>query len=308
MLLALLLALAMAAAAQGDGDTDDASTTSVVPRLTEAAKASTAPARVDKGLGRCPFCPANRTRAAVAAAAKSVVVVRVTKSARSEADEAGDGGLSRDYTGLEQLEGACSVAKLVQEVSRPDVEGRCEAGDRLRKGRVYRLSGQCEGRTFFADPCGLRERLSREEAALLGGSGPSTAPTEHREQLLRKRLAAAERQRDEARAETTKLKKQGDKAAKRTAQGARHVGEATEAARRAATLVHSALAAARRERRKAREVLDALPPSAAPSLREGLARLVSLADKAAHRDAQAQEAARGLAPLLHKAAAKLRPQ
>jgi hypothetical protein len=106
------------------------------------------------GLGSCPFCPANRTRAAVAAAARGTLVVKLQKEGAAVSDAAGDGGLSRDYEGFAVVEGACPAGRLVQEVSRPDSPGQCERDDALRVGRTYSLSGQCEGKTFFLDPCG----------------------------------------------------------------------------------------------------------------------------------------------------------
>ncbi len=52
------------------------------------------------------------------------------------------------------LEGRCPARKLVMEVARP--EGRCR--DTLNKNDVVLVSGSCEGKTFFLDPCGLFEK------------------------------------------------------------------------------------------------------------------------------------------------------
>jgi hypothetical protein len=223
--LALLLCafVCCTSAAWWDEDGTTATTTSTTTRT---ASGSSAPDTLSPrmsleervaGLGSCPFCPANRTRAGVAAAARGTLVVTLQKAGAAVSDAAGDGGLSRDYEGFAVVEGACPAGRLVQEVSRPDSPGQCDRGEALRVGHTYRLSGQCEGKTFFLDPCGLLERLSREEAGALGAAPPS------------------ERNNEERKAEVKRLKRQERKMKKKLAALKQRVAAATaraEAARK----------------------------------------------------------------------------
>jgi hypothetical protein len=164
-----------------------------------STRASPAPRVVPsfvKGLSNCDFCKTNRTLESEAKAAKSILVVRIKKSANAVKDDAGDGSLSRDYDEFSIVEGSCPAVKLVQEVARPD-EGKCSEKNILKQNGVYRVSGVCEGRTFFLDACGLRKKLRGDDVTSSGAVDEGQRKMKKKMKELKKRVKRLKRERDE---------------------------------------------------------------------------------------------------------------
>ena len=105
-------------------------------------------------LGACPWCPARDT-AQVYDEARVILAVSIRNAGYSS-----DGGQRwdvSDFNLVRTLRGNCGQLAAM-EVLQHHHGKNCDNG--LRLGRVYVLSGTCLGRTFFADPCGVRLSLS----------------------------------------------------------------------------------------------------------------------------------------------------
>ena len=179
-------------------------------------------------------------------------------------------------------------------------------------GHTYRLSGQCEGKTFFLDPCGLVERLPKDEAEALAAAPP---PSDKTAAQLRGRVAQLEREKREVKGRLARLKKRlaaaterAEKARKTLRKARRRRGDSscfdrntTQARRKvkeAQRLAHAALRDARNERREAHELL--LKKAATE-------RMERRAEEAAHHSAAAEAAAKKALGLIREARRGLVP-